>query len=150
MCGLQHAYMETNVRVLEEGEFAGWVEEIAGGATDLAAASPEERGEMWAGEFACAGCHTIDGTASVGPTWQGLFGQEEALADGSTITVDEEYLVESIINPNSHIVAGFQPNVMPPNFEQQFDQRQNGIAEEQGVEVDILADLIAYIRTLEE
>lgn len=150
ICGLRHAYMEANVRVLSETEFAGWVEDVAGGATDLEVASPEERGELWAGEFGCAGCHTIDGTPGVGPTWQGLFGGEETMADGSTITVDEEYLEESILSPNVHIVEGFQANIMPPNFEQQFDQRQNGVAEEQDVEVDILADLIAYIMTLEE
>jgi cytochrome c oxidase subunit II len=150
MCGLRHAYMESDVRVLAEEQFAAWVEEAGSAAADLAVMAPEERGAMWAAEFVCASCHTIDGTAGAGPTWQGLFGREETLTDGSTITVDEAYLAESILDPNAHIVAGFQPNQMPPNFEQRFEERQNSMAEEQDAEVDILADLIAYIKTLEE
>jgi cytochrome c oxidase subunit 2 len=149
MCGFDHAAMLATVRVLTEADFNTW---IAEGSVDLAAASPEERGETWTTEFGCTACHatTTDSTATLGPSWLGLFGREEQLADGSTITADEAYLVESIIDPNAHIVAGFQPNVMPPNFEQQFDQREDQILEEQGVEVDILADLIAYIASLEE
>jgi cytochrome c oxidase subunit II len=150
MCGFDHAQMQAAVQVVNEGEFDSWVEEMTGDATDLASLSPEQRGETWASEFGCAGCHTIDGTPGVGPTWAGLFGSEEELADGSTVIADEEYLAESILDPNAHIVAGFEPNQMPPNFEQQFDQRQNGIMEEQDVEVDILTDLIAYIQSVEE
>jgi cytochrome c oxidase subunit II len=149
MCGLDHAAMQATVRVVSDSEFTAWVEEISAGP-NLAAISAEERGQIWATEFACAGCHTIDGSPGVGPTWQGLFGSEEELTDGTTVTVDEAYLSESILDPNAHIVAGFQPNQMPPDFERQFDQRQNGIQETQGVEVDILADLIAYIQSLAE
>jgi cytochrome c oxidase subunit II len=149
MCGFDHAEMLATVRVVSEADFAAWVEETAAGAIDLTAASPEERGELWATEFACAGCHTTDGATGAGPTWQGLFGREEQMTDGSTITVDEAYLTESILDPNAHIVAGFNP-VMPPDFGERFDQREHQILEEQGVDIDILADLIDYIQTLEE
>jgi cytochrome c oxidase subunit 2 len=149
MCGLDHSGMEAMVRVVSEADFAAWAEETAAGP-DFAALTPEERGATWATEFACAGCHTADGAVAAGPTWQGLYGSEEELADGSTVTVDDAYLVESILDPNAHIVAGFQPGLMPPDFEQEFEQRQNGIEETQGIEIDILADLIAYIATLAE
>ena len=59
------------------------------------------------------GCHTVDGSASVGPTWKGLFGKTETMTDDSTAVVDEAYLREAIINPNATVVAGFSP-IMPP------------------------------------
>ena len=64
----------------------------------------------------CVVCHTPDGRAGVGPTWQGIYGSEETLADGTTVTVDDAYIRESILDPNAKIVKGFPPNIMPPNF----------------------------------
>lgn len=61
----------------------------------------------------CMACHSLDGSKMLGPTWQGLFGQSKTLASGQTIVVDEEYLRESIFQPNAKIVAGY-PAVMPP------------------------------------
>ena len=61
-------------------------------------------------------CHTPDGRAGVGPTWQRIYGSEETLADGTTVTVDDAYIRESILDPNAKIVKGFPPNIMPPNF----------------------------------
>jgi cytochrome c oxidase subunit 2 len=57
------------------------------------------------------------------------------LADGSTVTVDEAYLRESIVNPQAKIVKDFQP-VMPPF--------QGLVTEEQ------LLQLIAYVRSLSQ
>ena len=64
----------------------------------------------------CAACHTPDGRASVGPTWQGIYGSEETLADGTTVTVDDAYIRESILDPNTKIVDGLLPDLMPQNF----------------------------------
>jgi cytochrome c2 len=59
----------------------------------------------------CLGCHTIDGTALVGPSWKGLFGKTEELESGGPVTVDAAYLAESITDPGAKIVKGFL-NVM--------------------------------------
>jgi mono/diheme cytochrome c family protein len=64
----------------------------------------------------CQACHSIDGSVLVGPSWQGVYGSEETLTDGSTVTVDDEYIRESIVDPNAKIVQGFQPNLMPQTF----------------------------------
>jgi mono/diheme cytochrome c family protein len=82
----------------------------------------------------CMTCHTIDGSTLVGPTWQGLYGHEVTLEDGSTVTADDEYIRESIVDPNAKIVEGF-PAAMPT-----FD---GVLSDEQ------ITDLIAYIKTLE-
>ncbi|HYI14635.1 MAG TPA: cytochrome c, partial [Thermomicrobiales bacterium] len=82
----------------------------------------------------CVGCHTIDGSAVVGPTWQGLYGAEITLADGSTVTADDAYIAESIRDPSAQIHEGFQ-DLMPKTFADWSDEQVNAI--------------IAYIQTLE-
>ena len=130
LCGAAHAYMESKVVVMEQAGFDGWVAE----QTKLSD-NPAERGVKWASQFGCIGCHTTDGTSPVGPSWKGLYGAQAALADGSTVPVDDAYLHESIVSPNAKIVKGFTPNIMPPNFGQTLTDAQ-------------IADLIAYIKTL--
>jgi cytochrome c oxidase subunit 2 len=60
----------------------------------------------------CAGCHSIDGTKLVGPTFKGLAGSKVTLTDGSTVTADDAYLLESIFDPDKTIVQGYTPGVM--------------------------------------
>ncbi|MFQ5611038.1 MAG: cytochrome c oxidase subunit II [Anaerolineae bacterium] len=132
LCGRDHATMLAPVNVMEPADFEAWVEAQTAPATEL---TPAEAGEKVAELQGCTACHSVDGTAGVGPTWQGLFGREESLADGSTVTVDEAYLRESIVAPNDDIVAGFAPNLMPSTF-------GNVLTAE---EID---NLIAYIKSL--
>ncbi len=145
ICGFGHAEMLAPVRVVSQAEFEEWT---AGFSGALAQLSPEERGGKWAVDYGCVACHSLDGSAMIGPTWQGLFGREETLEDGSTITVDEEYLRQSILNPNAQIVSGYGANVMPANFEEQFAMAEAEILDNQGLEVNIVEDLIAYLMTL--
>jgi cytochrome c oxidase subunit II len=113
LCGTAHAYMTAPVMVVEPAEFEAWVaeqQELAGAAGAQAA-----RGQQLAGQLGCLGCHTLDGNPSVGPTFKGLFGSERPLNDGATVTADEAYLVESILDPAAVMVDGFSP-LMPQNF----------------------------------
>ena len=84
----------------------------------------------------CASCHSVDGADGVGPTWQGLFGSEVTLADGSTVTADEAYIHESIVDPAAKVHEGFPPGVMPVFADQLSEDEVNQI--------------IAYIETLAE
>lgn len=63
----------------------------------------------------CVACHSIDGSAKVGPTHKGVFGRKETVVENgkeTEVTVDDNYLRESIENPNAKVVKGFGP-VMP-------------------------------------
>ena len=131
LCGLNHDYMLAPVTVMEPADFDTWV--IAQTVVD--ALLPEERGKQLAELNGCIGCHTTDGNRSLGPTWLGLFGAQELLEDGTTISVDEAYLLKSILDPNSQIVEGFLPDLMPKIYENTFSQ----------AEID---DLVVYIRSL--
>ncbi len=64
-------------------------------------------------EKGCLACHSIDGQARVGPSWQDIFGTERELATGTKVRVDEAYLMEAIYQPNARIVKGY-PAIMPP------------------------------------
>ncbi len=97
------------------------------------------RGQYLASSIGCTACHSADGTTLVGPTWKGLYGSEVevVLADGTETKViaDEEYLKESILNPNAKITKGFQANLMPV-YEGQLSE-------------DDLKAIIAYIKSLQ-
>jgi len=111
-CGIGHSTMRGVVIVEEEGTFLSW---LKAQPTFAGREKPEdlvERGKQLAQANGCLGCHTTDGSKALGPTWQGLYGKVETLQDGTTVTVDEAYLKESIIDPNAKIVKGF-PSVMP-------------------------------------
>ena len=60
----------------------------------------------------CQGCHSIDGSKSSGPTFKGLAGSKVQLTNGQTVTADDAYLLESIVDPDKEIVKGYQPGVM--------------------------------------
>lgn len=75
------------------------------------AAAPN--GETIANDMGCMACHSTDGSVKIGPSWKKLYGETVALSDGTTVTVDDEYLKNSINKPNDQIVKGFQPGLMP-------------------------------------
>jgi len=89
-------------------------------------------GERKFQELGCVTCHRGD-TEGRGPSLQGLFGRQVALADGGTIAADEGYIRESIVNPAAKIVAGYQP-IMPA---------YQGLVTEEG-----LMHLVAYVQSL--
>ena len=113
LCGLRHSQMLADVRVVERSEFDNWV----GAETARLAAldTPEARGEQLYETQGCIGCHSLDGTVVVGPSWLNLFGSQEKLDDGTSVIVNEDYIRHSILYPGDQIVKGFQ-NLMPANF----------------------------------
>lgn len=135
LCGAQHAYMESPVIVVKQADFEAWLAKAAGLSED-----PVERGQKWATTFGCASCHSIDGTRIVGPSWKELCTGQRALVDGSTVPVNEEYLIESILYPNAKIVQGFAAGIMPQQFIDPVTKKP--ISDQQ------INDLIAYMNSL--
>ena len=60
----------------------------------------------------CQGCHSLDGSPSSGPTFKGLFGSTVKLTGGQSVKADQQYLLQSILDPDKQIVTGYQPGVM--------------------------------------
>jgi len=71
-----------------------------------------QQGQRIAAQAGCLKCHSIDGSAHIGPTFLDLYLRRERLQNGETITADEAYLTESIMDPLAKIVGGYPP-VMP-------------------------------------
>jgi cytochrome c oxidase subunit II len=127
-CGTKHSGMVGTIIAMDPPEFQVWL----GGGTPTA--SPVAAGEKLFKDLVCDSCH-MQGAQQRGPVLAGLFGKQVELQGGGTVTVDEAYLRESIVNPQAKIVAGFQP--IMPTF-------QGLVTEEQ------LLQLIAYVRSLGE
>ncbi len=129
-CGTQHSQMLARVVVHASGEFDRWLENAA---NFLERMTPAEAGEVLYQRRGCAQCHSNDGSAKVGPSFRDVFGSQQGLADGSSIRVDENYLRESILEPQAKVRAGYKP-VMPTYQGQLKDEE--------------IAALIAYIKSL--
>ncbi|MEC7719197.1 MAG: cytochrome c oxidase subunit II [Planctomycetota bacterium] len=64
-------------------------------------------------QIRCSGCHSVDGTAKTGPTFQGSWGESRD-TDQGPIVMDDNYVRDSIKYPNQVIVNGYpKPSPMP-------------------------------------
>ena len=117
-CGSAHSGMLATVVAESQDKFEAWLQS-AGAVEDLPL--PELGARLYE-QQTCIACHSIDGTPGIGPSFQGLFGKAEALQDGSTVQVDENYLRESIVAPGEKLVQGYQ-NIMPAQYGS-MDERQ--------------------------
>jgi len=108
-CGTAHAAMITTAEAVPPEQFTAWLNEGAAGDA--------KQGEALLQKYGCLGCHSLDGTPKLGPTFKGLYdSQVKVTRDGkpATVKADEEFLRESIVNPSATIVEGFPP-IMPPS-----------------------------------
>jgi cytochrome c oxidase subunit 2 len=125
-CGTQHSGMIGQVVVMEPAQYQQW---LTGGA---ATGSMAANGQSMFLQLGCNTCHRFD-TQGRGPNLVGLFGRQVQLEDGRTMTADENYIRESILNPTAKVVSGFKP--IMPVF-------QGLVSEEQ------LTALVAYVKSL--
>ncbi|WP_299465442.1 cytochrome c, partial [uncultured Gimesia sp.] len=82
---------------------------------------PVEAGEYFYKSRGCIQCHSLDGVPKNGPSFKGLFGRERKFTDGTATIADANYIRNSILEPQSKIVAGFRP-IMPTFKGQLTDQ----------------------------
>ena len=131
-CGTQHSNMLAKVVVHRSGEFEKWLEDAA---NFLETVTPVQAGEILYQRRGCIQCHSVDGSAKSGPSFKDVFGSQQGLSDGSSVTVDENYLRESILEPQAKVRAGYKP-VMPTYQGQLKDEE--------------ISALIVYIKSLSE
>ena len=128
-CGDSHYNMLANVVVHPSGEFDAWLEKAANFFMTL---PPAEAGKILFTRR-CNQCHSDDGTAKTGPTFKGAFGATHKMRDGSSVVVNEDYIRESIMDPQAKVRDGFPPAM--PTFKGMLDD-------------DKITYLIEYIKTL--
>lgn len=120
-CGAAHSGMLGQVIALNETDWNHWkagkqiAPVLGSGAGGSGQAAPTEsladQGKRLMGTKGCVACHSDDGSKRIGPSYKGIFGHEVEFADGSKGTVDENYIRESIENPNAKIVKGYAPQM---------------------------------------
>jgi cytochrome c oxidase subunit 2 len=107
-CGDNHSNMKTNVVVHPTEE-----DRKAATAWDWKGKGESLEGKIENGQrlfsIKCAGCHSVTGARMTGPNLDGKWGIEEKLEGGGTVIVDENYIRESILEPQKKIVASFGP-----------------------------------------
>ena len=104
-----HSDMLASVVVHAPDDFQAWLKDAANFLKNL---PPAEAGKILFQRRGCAQCHPIDGSALINPTGpplKGIFGATHGLADGSSVSVDDNYIRESIIEPQAKIREGYRP-----------------------------------------
>lgn len=118
------------------GESIG--EEEGGGAegptTIVVDPEAAARGQVLAEGQGCLQCHTIDGQLASGPSWKGVAGSTRPLVSGDEVVADDAYLFNSIVDPHSQVVEGYEP-IMPEFYADQLDEQQ-------------INDLVEYVKSL--
>lgn len=126
-CGLNHSGMGGWVYVMEQRDFDNWLSGNVSGQT------PVEMGrDLFENKLGCASCHA-GGPNQRGAKLEGVFGTDVKLTNGQVVKADDEYIRNSILNPSSQIVEGYQP--IMPTFKGQVTEEQ-------------LVSLVAYIKSL--
>ncbi len=136
-CGTDHSQMGRTkdgrrvvVVVHKSGGYEQYLSDLESEGND----DPVALGAKLYEKKGCVACHSVDGSAKTGPTFKGTYGTEITLAGGAKVTVDENYLRQSIEVPNAKARPGYPVGVMPA-FEGQLKPKQ-------------LEGLIAYIKSL--
>jgi cytochrome c551/c552 len=82
---------------------------------------------------ACNTCHSLEPNVTlVGPSLANLGTIAGSRASGLSA---EEYLRQAIVEPDTHIVEGFTPGIMPGTYSTQLSEQQ-------------INDLVAYLSSL--
>lgn len=136
-CGTKHSEMIGKVIAMEPEAYEAWLSERINPTATTGSSSKKQGSvvEIGAELFKTSRCDTCHNTtsAALGPDLAKVFGKERKFENGATLTADEKYLRESIIEPQKRIVAGYAP--VMPTYKNQLDEEQ------------IIA-LISYIKSL--
>lgn len=130
-CGTAHSNMIATTYVHSQEDFETWLITAGSADDDM---DPVELGEQLVTRNACNTCHSADGTRLQGPSFLGLWMSERVMQDGETVTADENYIRESILEPNARITQGYQP--VMPSYAGTLNDRQ-------------IDAIIEYIKTLQ-
>lgn len=118
-CGQGHSAMGAVVVVHGPGEFEKWLKDAANFIDRI---PPAQAGARLFKTHGCTQCHSVDGTPGIGPSLKNVFGTQQPLTTGESVLADENYMRESILNPEVKIVAGYEP--VMPTFKGRLSDKQ--------------------------
>ena len=68
-------------------------------------------------QYACASCHSLDGSEGTGPTFKGLAGSTVTLSDGKQAKATPAYLERAIVDPEAEEVEGYEAGLMTASID---------------------------------
>lgn len=103
-CGDNHSNMMARVHVVTEDEYKIALEKAVQEPED-----PLERGKLLYKRLGCSTCHNagVEGANGPGPSYNGRWGKSVQLETGAEVAFDENYVRESILNPQSKARKGY-------------------------------------------
>ena len=105
LCGLGHALMRSTAIVMSANDYAAWYK---GAGASAATVSPQAIFKS----KGCVACHTFSAipgaVGKVGPNLDNL--KRDAAKAGQPL---EQYIEQSIVDPNAYITPGYKAGVMP-------------------------------------
>ena len=130
-CGKNHSEMQTVVVVHKTlDDLNAWIKQYSQRDPNE---SPASYGEKLYNRRGCSGCHSVDGSKRVGPSFNQVYGNTRPFASGESAVGDENYIRESILYPKAKVVAGYQPAM--PSYKGQLSE-------------DDLYSIVEYLKSL--
>lgn len=123
-CGTAHSNMLADLVVHAPEDFEEWLASADAIDEDM---NPVELGRQLVQAQGCQACHSLDGSPGVGPSFQGVYGRDRLLTDGNTVTVDDNYIRQTLLEPMTQVADGYAP-VMPA-YTQLNDRQIDAIIE---------------------
>lgn len=110
-CGDDHSKMMAKIKAVSDEDYQIW---LAKKKSENSGKPPAELGAILYKTKGCNACHSVDGKPGIAPTFKGVYGHNVELANGASVLADDNYIRESILEPNAKIVKGYaSPSVMP-------------------------------------
>lgn len=129
-CGDQHSAMLAKLKVLSVEDFHKWLQDDPYKGLSLSAVGQK----VFVSK--CLICHNTTTERKVGPGFAHLFGSQRVLKGKTTVLADENYIRESILNPQAKVGADNPTEVSAmPTFLGQLSE-------------DEILGIIDYIKTL--
>jgi cytochrome c oxidase subunit 2 len=151
-CGLNHSLMYTTLHVIPISDYYNWISE---GMSDMkkdssSAALNKQKvdDKTWSSmtlntdrfpvghgilvKKGCVQCHSFDGSVINAPSFKDLSAaRRTVLKDNKEVEVivDDDYLVNSVLNPNIEIVKGYKKNSMPSFRNRLSDEELSAVIE---------------------
>ncbi|HMN41302.1 MAG TPA: cytochrome c oxidase subunit II [Phycisphaerales bacterium] len=108
-CGQNHSEMMAQLRVVSQEAYRETIRKWTDYRQDVTILKV---GQLVYNRKGCNACHSVDGTASTGPTWKNMFGARHEYTNGTTDTVTENTLRDDILYSQKRILKGY-PTSMP-------------------------------------
>ena len=138
-CGTEHSGMIGRVVVMTPSDYQQWLAGESGPPAEGTPGTPTAplatNGSGAFYQLGCNACH-VPGARVRAPPLEGLWSRQSRMVSGEVVTVDENYVRESILEPQKRMVAGYPAPSLMPSYQ--------GIASEAQ-----LRELVEFIKGLQ-